>query len=287
MVTFGFAPTVDTEVTVEAVRKKRLVRGTSVGNRQTIRTVKKVTVRRGDGGFRWSVSPVSFSVHGQPASPVDELIEGLPFTYRFDAAGALLAVEGYDDLVEKGKALLGAEAEASTTLDPEAARRARMQAWRDRVGPVVGKKLVLDRPFVGGSMTALGEGEVYAYTVTTVGPFTKCALGTCIRVTIDASSDPVALSTITGVKLEPREGDPRRGEDDQGHEGHGHGHDHPGHGHDAQEADTPEVVLRYHVMRFVEPATGMPVWERMAREVDVRAVGKMRDEVVLAYRYPR
>lgn len=283
-VTFAFAPQVETPFTVDTVRVKQRRRGSGpYGGREVLRTVKKVTVTRSDEGYRWRAEPVSFTVHGERTSRVDELVAGFEVSYLLDPSGNVLGVEGYD----------GLDARANKTLSPhnvkrvgpmltaEALQRTRASEWRDRMGDLVGRTVSLAEPFVSVSEVPLPKGSATVYGVVRFGPWLQCpALGRCLRVEGYQHTSPEALAALAKVPLETIRA---AGEDEDDHdESEPHDHDHGG---ESKNPKGAAIAMGIHSQRIVDPTTSMAVWERIEREIDL-GMAQLSDATTRSYDYP-
>lgn len=298
-VTFAFSPPLEAPFTVDTVRIKQRSRGGSVGGREVLRTVEKVTVTKASEGYRWRSAPVSFSVHGERTSRVDELVAGFEVTYLLDAGGAVTAVEGYGGLDDRAKKMLAPDtlAKMGPMLTADALKRTRASEWRGRMGDLVGRTVALDEPLVTVSEVPLPKGSATVYGVFRFGPWLDCpAFGRCLRIEGYQHTSPEALAALAKVPVETiHDATPTHdAHDEAGPHGHGeapasssptphdHGHDHARGG---KAPPGPAIAMGIHSLRIVDPSTSMPIWELMERELDL-GLAQLSDATTSSYAYP-
>jgi len=295
--TFTFAPEGQGPFTVTSVRVKQKRRGGGEFGREVIGTVKRVTVTKEGDGFAWRVDPVSFSVHGERSSRIDELTEGFAFTLRLDGSGKVASVEGYDGLQAAAKKMLTPRIIERTgpMLKPEALRRTRGVEWQGQLGDLIGKTVSLDEPLVSMTERPMPKGTATVYGVLRFGPWVECApLGRCLRVEGYQHTSPEALADLTKVPVETIkaagehevEGEPHDHEHDGDDAAHGHEHGGPPHGAPGMggRPGAPPLNLAVHSVRFVAPSSSLPIWERIEREIDL-GIAQLSDTTTSSYDY--
>ena len=300
-VTFGFDPLLDAPFTVDAVRikQRRRAGGAPLGGREILRTVERVTVTEAGEGYRWHTAPVSFSVHGERTSRVDELVAGFEVTYVLDASGAVTSVQGYDGLDEKAKSVLSPRTlkRVGPMLDAEALQRTRASEWRWRMADLVGKTVSLAEPLITVSEMPLPKGSTTVYGVFRFGPWLDCPpLGRCLRIEGYQHTSVEALAALSKVAVEQIRAagaESAHGEDDP-HDharpphgastgrAHDHGHGGPGAG---KPPSGPPLAMGIHSLRIIEPKRSLAVWERIEREIDL-GMAQLSDVTTSSYDHP-
>jgi hypothetical protein len=304
-VTLAFAP-ITRPFTVDTVRKKRKSRpGSAEGPAELVRTVQRVRVTADGDHYVWKAEPVSFTVHGHRQSRIDELVAGFPVGYRLDERGAVVDVQGFDDILARAQKTLSARnvKAMGAMLNPETLRRTRAQEWTGRVGEVVGKTFEVGKPVVTMTEVALAKGGTKTHTVTRLSGWTSCALGKCVKIETAYDTDREALAKRTGIEIpEPDAG--QGGSDGHDH-AHGDAHDHgdahgkggpgkggpgkggPGKGGPGQKpaAQGPPLGYAGRTIRILDPETSMPVWERVERVINLAGMASLSDEIVIVYDY--
>ncbi len=202
--TFRFAPPDGTvvAVTLDEVREYE-VAGASTNVRHS-QAEMLVSMHRDGDGYRLEETLVSsrMTQNGEVVHhPVSEAMQGLTVSFRVDAHGRLLGIDGYAGLAEKVAALVSpALAAALAPMVSEQAMLARQVAeWNGRIGDYAGVDFSLGDAIEGEASVTLPSGRPMVYTTRIWFPDTEpCGETTCVRVEQRYDSDDPALSEHSG-----------------------------------------------------------------------------------------
>lgn len=202
-VTFRFAPPHGTTCVQTVVTTKATEVG---GKKQTEVARSKARLRfdKSADGYTLTATPVSASVErdGQAVqNPVLDVLNGLVLTYRIDAEGNLVSVQGYEDVMERFRKALPPEAvqAVSQVISADLLVAKEKAEWAGRIGDFVGATLELGSSWTAEAPFALPTGEqVQFYTRTELAEKVKCGERDCVRIRFRYDSDASAV----GAKVE-------------------------------------------------------------------------------------
>jgi hypothetical protein len=206
-VTFRFAPPDGTTFVQTLVTTKTLDAGAAGKRTDVQRSETRLRFDKAGDGWTLTATPISMTMtrDGQAVqNPVLDALKDLVVTYRLDAQGNIVAIQGFGNVQEKLiKALPPEAAQAVAKLVTEEAMVAKEKAeWAGRISDFTGESFELGSSWTSEVPFALPTGEeILYYTRTEIAEKARCGDRDCVRIRFRYDTDASAIGAKVGESM--------------------------------------------------------------------------------------
>jgi len=164
----------------------------------------RIVITKTPDGYKVSSTALSSSMTRNGITVNDPIMSqflNMTVTYDLDAEGQLLAVHGYDKVINKMKESLPPEAVKSlaAVLNEDALINKEAAEWNGRIGGFIGRTAKIGDVWTSTDEFPLPTGEaITSYSATKFVEDVKCGSHDCISIQFWYNSDAGALQSLVG-----------------------------------------------------------------------------------------
>ena len=185
--TFRYAPPPDTRWILVLDHRQLLELAGVVRQSSEIESRTRFAVTSAEDGYRVTSEPVSVRMTRDGRTVEDPVLQALRdvvTVHRLDAAGRLVAVEGYEGLAERLRARFPEQVTQALAgaLDAKLLAAQERMEWEGRIGDLLGRTVTLGEVLHGKTRLQAAGREIACDVETRVAELVACGASQCLRV---------------------------------------------------------------------------------------------------------